>query len=95
MAKAVMLTTIDNPFDPFTQFLDWLQFDNVNNYKCCELVARFARTSDAFSETENNKEIEDAIDRIIENDFLNIYKKVYENEFKFDYNDKELSKSED
>lgn len=27
MAKKCMLTTIDNPFDPFEQFTSWLLFD--------------------------------------------------------------------
>ena len=30
MAKKCMLTTIDNPFDPFEQFTSWLLFDAVS-----------------------------------------------------------------
>ena len=76
MAKQTMLTTNDNPFDPFTQFEDWLQFDDTLGYKCCETLARFVEDSDSLSDEEKHEEIEAAIDRIIEIDFLNIYKKV-------------------
>lgn len=70
------LTTVDNPYNPFTDFDHWLLFDNDNNYNCCGKVARIARISDAFTERENDAEVERAIDEIISNDFLHIYKKV-------------------
>lgn len=73
------LTTVDNPYDPFTQFDNWLLFDNEKGYNCCGKLARIARTSDALSDFENNLEIERAIDEIVKYDFLNIYKKVKRN----------------
>ena len=75
MAKA-MLTTFDNPFDPFEQFDSWLLFDMEKGYNTCAYLARIARTSEEFSDEENDLEEERAIDEIIKNDFLNIYKKV-------------------
>lgn len=71
-----MLTTIDNPFDPFDQFDSWFQFDSDKGYNSCSYLARIARTSDQLSDDENNKEVERAIDEIIKYDFMNIYKKV-------------------
>lgn len=70
------LTTIDNPFDPFEEFSDWLLFDIEKGYNTCQYLARIARTSDQFTDEENEKEIESAIDEIIKYDFMNIYKKV-------------------
>lgn len=77
-----MLTTFDNPFDPFTQFTSWLLFDKEKGYDSCERLARIAQTSDEMSEEEVNIEIERAIDEIIFYDFLNVYKKVRKNEEK-------------
>lgn len=74
--KRFMLTTIDNPFDPFTQFEQWFLFDVEKGYNSCSYLARIAKTSDQFTEDENDKEIERAIDEIIKYDFMNIYKKV-------------------
>ena len=71
-----MLTTFDNPFDPFEQFTSWFMFDVEKGYNTCSKLARIAKTSDRFSEKENSDEIEKAIDEIIKYDFLNIYKKV-------------------
>ena len=71
-----MLTTIDNPFDPFEQFTSWFLFDVEKGYNTCSYLARIAKTSDQFSEEENNEEIERAIDEIIKYNPLNIYKKV-------------------
>ena len=72
----VMLTTIDNPYNPFDNFKAWYLFDVQNGYNCCSYVARIAKTSDEFTDFENNQEIERAIDEIIEHDFMNIYVKI-------------------
>lgn len=70
------LTTVDNPFDPFTQFDDWFLFDTEKGYNSCSRLDRITSISDDLSDLEVNKEIERAIDEIIKYDFLNIYKKV-------------------
>lgn len=70
------LTTFDNPYDPFDQFDQWLNFDLDKGYNSCGYLDRIARTSDQLSEEENDQEIERAIDEIIKYDFMNIYKKV-------------------
>lgn len=79
MAKCA-LTTIDNPFNPFTQFDQWYRFDSDKGYNSSQYLDRIARTSDQLSEAENDAEIERAIDEIIKYDVLNVYKKVYESE---------------
>lgn len=73
------LTTIDNPFDPFTQFDSWFQFDIEKGYNSCSVLARVVKLSDDLSEKEVDEEIERAIDEIIKYDFMNIYKKVKRN----------------
>ena len=71
-----MLTTFDNPFDPFEQFTDWFMFDVEKGYNTCSYLARIAKLTDDMSDQEVNDEIERAIDEIIQYDFMNIYKKV-------------------
>lgn len=74
--SACALTTIDNPFNPIDDFRSWFLFDVEKGYNTSAYLARIARTSDQFSEEENNRVIENAIDEIIKYDFLGIYKKV-------------------
>jgi hypothetical protein len=74
------LTTFDNPYNPFTQFAEWLLFDNSKDYFTLNKLARIEQVDESMSENEINIEHERAIDEIIQNDFLNIYKKVYRNE---------------
>lgn len=76
MDTEVMLTTFDNPFDPFDEFVSWFMFDVEKGYYTCSRLARIARYSEDFSTIEDKRETERAIDEIIDNDFLNIYKKV-------------------
>ena len=73
---SVMLTTIDNPYDPFDEFKLWFKYDVEHGYNTCGHLARITRTTDQFTDLENAIEIENAIDEIIEHDFMNIYVKV-------------------
>ena len=72
----VMLTTADNPFDPFTQFDDWKRFDETQGYYTCSYLARIAKLSDELSEADEALAIEQAIDEIVRMNILGIYKKV-------------------
>lgn len=63
--KEYMLTTIDNPFDPFIQWDEWLAFDIGKGYNTCEYVAKIARTYPEMSEEAEKKEINNAIEEIV------------------------------
>ena len=73
----VMLTTIDNPFDPFTQWDEWKRFDEDMQYYTCEYLARIAKTSDDLSDADNESAIEDAINEIVSLNILGVYRKVF------------------
>ena len=76
MSKQCMLTTFDNPFDPFEQFDSWFLFDIEKGYNSCGRLARIAQTTDDMSPKEVDDEIERAIDKIVEFDFTNTYVKA-------------------
>ena len=71
-----MLTTIDNPFNPFEDYSSWLMFDKEKGYDSAERLMRIANIFDDMTQKEVNEEIERAIDEIIANDILGIYTKV-------------------
>lgn len=74
--KETMLTTIDNPFDPFEQFTSWFLFDVEKGYNSCGRLMRIANVSEDMSTKEYNEAIDLAIDKLISLDFLGIYQKV-------------------
>lgn len=74
------LTTRDNPYDPFEQFVPWFMFDIEKGYNSCGYLARVSNTSDLLSDEENDIEVERAIDEIIRIDPLNIYQKIKKTE---------------
>lgn len=75
-SKECRLTTLDNPYDPFTEFESWYLFDVVKGYNTCQYLGRISKTTPSMTEEEEALEIERAIDEIIDNDFRGIYKKV-------------------
>lgn len=74
--RECMLTTIDNPYDYFTDFVNWFMFDTEKGYNTCSYLARIVNLADFMSQPEINEEIERAVDEIIKYDFMNIYKKI-------------------
>ena len=72
-----MLTTIDNPFNPFDQFDEWFAYDVSKGYHTCSYLARIAKTSDELSPQDEDLTIEQAIDEIVRLNVLGIYRKVY------------------
>lgn len=72
----VALSTVDNPYNPLSDFSKWFLFDVEKGYNSCAYLDRIARTSDTMTDEENAEEIERAIDEIIKYDPLNRYVKV-------------------
>lgn len=74
-----MLTTVDNPFDPFTQFDDWYAFDTRSGYNTSALLARVVVSSDDLSEADQSAAIESAIDEIVKENVSGVHRKVSSN----------------
>jgi len=75
-----MLTTVDNPYDPFTQWDEWFAWDQHAGYHTSGLLARVARTSDDLAEGDQYLAIQQAIDEIVRENVLGVHRKVKEGE---------------
>lgn len=75
-----MLTTYDNPINPFTDFEAWFKMDMILGHNTCGTLANEAQTSHIFSDEVNEKEIDRAMNYIISQEPL-IYKKVFRSDY--------------
>ena len=80
MAKVSMLTTFDNPYNPFEDFTSWFLCDVERGYYTCAHLGRIIELSDDMSQKEIDEAIEKAYDQIIKDDFMNVYCKVFADE---------------
>jgi len=71
-----MLTTVDNPFDPFTQFNEWLAYDRRLGYNTPSLLARVCHTSDELTDADQSLAIQQAIDEIVRENVSGVHRKV-------------------
>lgn len=73
---AAMITTEDNPHDPRQDFAAWYAWDVEHGYNTCAYLARVAVVATEFPQAIQDKQIEFAIDEIIEMHGGAIYKKL-------------------
>lgn len=73
---AVMLTTRDNPFNPFTQFDEWQEFDESQGYYTCQYLARVTPTSSSLTKDEQEVALENGIDEIVKINVFGNYVKL-------------------
>lgn len=71
-----MLTTVDNPYDPFTQFTEWFAYDTAMGYHSASFLARIALTSDELSDADQHQAIQSAIEEIVRENVSGMHKKV-------------------
>lgn len=77
----VMLSTIDNPFNPFTDFDTWNTYDMRLGYNTCAFLDRIAVVSDDMSEPDQKLAIQQAIDEIVEENVSGMWRKVTPSDF--------------
>lgn len=74
------LSTVDNPYNPFTQYDSWFLYDVEKGYNSSALLARVIDSNPSlYNQDVDDEDIENAIDSIIKNDFMNLYIKVRKN----------------
>lgn len=71
-----MLTTFDNPFDPFTQWDDWYMWDLNAGYHTPGLLARVSHSSDEISDADQFLAIQQAIDEIVRDNVSGMHRRV-------------------
>jgi hypothetical protein len=71
-----MLTTVDNPFNPFTRFDEWLAYDISMGYNTASFLDRIVFVSNDLSQADQALAIQDAIDEIIEENVSGMWIKV-------------------
>lgn len=77
-----MLTTVDNPYDPFTQWDEWFAWDSTAGYNTPGLLARIAQVGSDLSEADQHLAVQDAIDEIVNENVLGVLRKVQRGEVK-------------
>ena len=71
-----MLTTIDNPHNPFDDYKAWFAWDLMHGYNTPSFLARIAQPSDDLSDPDQELAISQAIDEIVRENVLGVYRKL-------------------
>lgn len=75
-----MLTTIDNPWNPFTNFDEWLAYDHEMGYDTVCYLDRVANASEELSDNDYDEAILEAMKEICELNVLGIYKLIHKDD---------------
>jgi hypothetical protein len=62
----VMLTTVDNPWNPFVNYDEWYAYDNAKGYATPSLLARIANVSLDLSEQDFQFAVREAMNEIVD-----------------------------
>jgi hypothetical protein len=74
--REAMLTTMDNPLDPFENYPAWYAYDQASGYDSSGFLGRILASSNELSRAEKAQYVEDAIDEIVSNDVTGQYIKI-------------------
>lgn len=76
-----MLTTVDNPWNPFTEWDEWYAFDASKGYHTPSLIDRLTFDSHELSEADQALSVQLAIGEIARTNALGMYRLVSEDNF--------------
>ena len=88
----MILSTPDNPYNPFGQFDEWYAYDESHGYHTSSIVARLTFFSDALSDDENQIAINDAVRKVYSISPKGLYV-IYYGDGRIEKFDNALSKS--
>lgn len=75
-----MVTTMDNPWNPFDHPREWQAYDRSHGYRTRDLLAYFSFNSTKLEEEDYQEELNNAIDRLLEFNPFGMHYKLYEDE---------------
>ena len=75
-----MLTTIDNPWHPFTNFDEWMTYDHEMGYDTVCYLDRIANASEELSDNDYDAAILEGMKEICELNVLGIYKLIHKDD---------------
>jgi hypothetical protein len=78
MAQSHLLSTSDNPWNPWTHWDEWYAWDTQAGHHTLPYLARVTNTSSELSITDQELDIENAIDEIVRLNINGLYVKVPE-----------------
>lgn len=73
MANEHMLSTSDNPWNPWTHFNEWFAYDMQAGYHTLPYLARITMSSDEISQADQVLAVELAIEEIIRLNINGLY----------------------
>ena len=106
MENTYMLTTFDNPYNPFVDFASWYMFDCEHDHNTSGRLARLSNVDNEMTEKEVDEERNRAIDLMLKYDFegnyfkgtedsINKWLETCKNVTKADKNIEEISKNDE
>ena len=76
--KPYMISTSDNPYNPFTDFKSWYVWDETNGYHTCSLLARICENTEDLGDREELLAYYDAVEKMLRYNVTGNYIKVFE-----------------
>lgn len=69
----IMVSTIDNPYNPFTHFDEWKAWDEQSGYFTCSFLARLVQSSDHLSEADQALAETSAVEEMVRENVSGVY----------------------
>lgn len=63
--KITYVTTVDNPWNPFTNWDEWYRYDLGKGYFTCQRLARLAPVSEVLPDNVNYETIMEAMNELV------------------------------
>lgn len=71
-----MLTTVDNPYNPFTKFDEWHAYDVAHGYHSLSLLARVFISSSELSDPDQSLATERAIEEVVRENVSGMHRMI-------------------